>query len=70
MLRTDLKPSACFKAVWPVLKPSGRIVSGPGSFYSCPGSIQTALKPSSPVEGRVVIHAARVQLRPVRPRER
>ena len=49
MLRTDLKPSARFKAVWPILKPSGWIVSGPGLFYSRLGSIQTALKPSSPV---------------------
>ena len=62
MLRTDLKPSASFKAAWPVLEPSGRIVSGPGPFYSHPGSIQTALKPLSPVERRVLIHAARVQL--------
>ena len=61
-LRTDLKPSARFKAVWPVLKPSGRIMSGPGPFYSRQGSIKSALKPSSPVERRVVIHAARVQL--------
>ena len=38
MLRTDLKPSARFKAVRPVLKLSGRIVSGPGPFYSRPGS--------------------------------
>ena len=45
-------------------------MSGPGPYYSCPGSIQTALKPSSPVEGRMVIHAATVQLRPVRARER
>ena len=45
-------------------------MSGPGPFYSRPGSIQTAFKPSSPVEGRVVIHAATVQLRPVRAREK
>ena len=62
MLRTDLKPSARFKAIWPVLKPSGQIVSGPSPFYSHECSIQTALKPSSPVERQVVIHAARVQL--------
>ena len=45
-------------------------MSGPGPFYNHPVPIQTALKPSSPVEGRVVIHAATVQLRPVRARER
>ena len=38
VLRTDLKPLARFKAVWPVIKPSGWIVSGPGPFYSRPGS--------------------------------
>ena len=69
LLRTDLKPSARFKTVWLVLKLSGRIVSSPGPFYSRSGSIQTALKPSSPVKGRVVIHAATVQLRPVHDRE-
>ena len=37
-------------------------MSCPGPFYSHPGSIQTTLKPSSPVERQVVIHAARVQL--------
>ena len=26
-----------FKAVWPVLKPSRQIVSGPGPFYNHPG---------------------------------
>ena len=70
MLRTDLKPSARFKAVWPVLKPYGRIVSGPGPFYIQPSGTQTALKPSSPVERRVLIHAARVQLGLSAPRER
>ena len=70
MLRTNLKPSARFKTVWPGLKPSGWIVSGPGPFYNRPVPVQTALKLSSPVEGRVVIHAATVQLRPVRALER
>ena len=44
-------------------------MSGPG-LYSRPGSIQTTLKPSSPAEGQVVIHAATVQLRSVHTRER
>ena len=54
MLRTDLKPLARFKAIWPVLKPSGQIVSGPSPFYSHECCIQTTLKPSSPVERQVV----------------
>ena len=53
MLRTDLKPTARFKAVWPVLKPSGWIVCGPGPFQSRLGPVQTALKPSSPLKDAV-----------------
>ena len=69
MLRTDLKPPAHFKAVWTILKPSGQIVSGPGSFQSRLGTVQTTLKPFSSVERQVVIHIARVQLALSAPRK-